>query len=165
MIRLRDAKTKEVVELDEHTRVCLIDGLHYIESRGEVKRIGAMTKLRDLRAFETVEVDTGFDDQVQPRIMTILPKHTNGVAAFVAAMAVGLSSLGCTGTTYHYSYTCYGQGCVPPATIGYMPQQVLPQQAHVQYVNRPVEIHMRRDGTIDTRDFQRRAAQPRRRAQ
>lgn len=159
MIRLRDAETKEVVELDELTDVQLIDGLHYIESKGEVKPVGAKTKLKDLRAFDAVEVDTGFDDQEQPRVMTLLPRRSNGVAALIAALAVGLNVLGCSGTTYHYSYTCYGQDCAPPETIGYMRQQVLPQQAHVVYVDRPMEVHVRHDGTINTR----RAASPRKR--
>lgn len=164
MIQLRGADDdKEVVEMAPNTKCQLIDGLHYVETK-QVQRIGVVTTLQELRAFEMVVVDTGFGDETQPRVMTILPKKRHGMASLLASLVVAACSIGCTGTTYHYSYTCYGQGCAPPVTFGYT-QRAMPQQARVMYVDRPVEVRVRRDGTIDTRDFQRRAAQPRRRAQ
>lgn len=162
MIQLRGVRDKELVEMDEATKCQLIDGLHFVETN-EVKRIGAKTTLRELRAFEMVEVDTGFDDDKEPRVMAIMPKRNNGIAALVASLAGALVMMGCgSGATYHYSYTCYGQGCEPPpmAMNLYVPQ-TMPAPASVVYVDRPVEVRVRHDGTIDTR----RAAMPRRRAQ
>lgn len=157
MIRLRDAVSKEVVELDPTTKVRLIDGLHYVETQ-EVRMIGAWTELQSLRAFEMVQVDTGLIDDEQPRVMAILPRRSNGVAALIASMVVGLSTLGCSGPTYHYSYTCYGNGCEPmPRQMSYHMMTPAPV-ADVIYVDRPVELRVRRDRS----SFVRRAALPRR---
>lgn len=157
MIQLRGVDGKELVEMDELTVVQLIDGLHYVETH-EVKTIGAMTTLRELRAFEMVQVDTGFDEQEQPRIMTILPKRKNGVASLILAMTMALGAFGCSGATYSYHYSCYGQGCAPlPVPVNMYVPRVTPV-AGVVYVDRPVEVHVRRDGTIESR----RAAMPRR---
>ncbi len=158
MIRLRGVDGKEVVEMDESTNVQLIDGLHYVATH-EVKPIGAMTTLRELRAFEMVQVDTGFDDQEQPRVMTILPKRKNGLASFILATTMALGALGCSGATYSYHYTCYGQGCAPPPRpVNMYVSQATPASAGVVYVDRPLEVHVQRDGTINSR----RAAMPRR---
>jgi len=157
MIQLRGVEDKEVVEMAPDTKCYLIDGLHYTETK-EVKRIGALTTLQELRTFEMVEVYTGFDDDEQPRVMAILPRRKNGVASLLAAMVLGLGVFGCSGATYSYSYSCYGQGCVPPTVqVGVMYQRSMPYQARVMYVNRPMEIQVLRDGTT-----QRRAAMPRR---
>ena len=157
MIRLRDLEDKSVVELAPDTWCYLIDGLHFTETK-EVKRIGAVTTLRELRAFEMVEVDTGIDDDKQPRVMAILPRLRNGVAMLIASIAMALFTFGCSGATYTYSYTCYGQGCAPPPmAMNYMMVPSSPAQAGVVYVNRPMEVHVLRDGTINTR----RAAEPR----
>lgn len=162
MIQLRGMDDdKEMVEVAKGTVCHLIDGLHYTDTK-EVRRIGAKTTLQELRAFEIVEIDTGFDDDAQPRIMAIMPKRGNGVAALVASLAMMLLS-GCgSGATYHYSYTCYGNGCAPPPMFGVMYPRLLPQQARVVYVNRPVELRVHSDGASE---IQRRAATPRRRAQ
>jgi len=162
MIRLRGMDdNKEMVEVAADTMCHLIDGLHYTDTK-EVRRIGAKTMLQDLRAFEIVEIDTGFDDDEQPRIMAIMPKRSNGVAALVASLAMMLLS-GCgSGMTYHYSYTCYGNGCAPRPMFGATYTHALPQQARVMYVNRPVELLVHHDGASE---IQRRAAMPRRRTQ
>lgn len=157
MIRLRDVDQKDTVEMAPDTKCYLIDGLHYTETK-EVKRIGAMTTLRELRAFEMVEVDTGHDDEEQPRVMAILPRLTQGVAMLIASIAMSLLAFGCSGATYTYSYTCYGQGCAPtPVAMNYMMAPSSPAKADVVYVSRPMEVHVLRDGTINTR----RAAEPR----
>ena len=163
MIRLRAIDgEREVVEMAPDTRCLLIDGLHYTETK-EVRTIGVMTTLQELRAFEMVQVDTGFCDEEQPRVMTILPKRRNGIAMLVAALAMSLLA-GCgSGATYHYSYTCYGNGCAPPPPSFTFIHTQMPLQARVVYVDRPVELLVRRDGSVDTN--QRRAALPRRRAQ
>lgn len=161
MIKLRGLEGKEVIELAPTTKCRLIDGLHYTETK-EVRTIGAMTTLQELRAFEIVQVDSGFDDDEQPQVMTILPKRRDGIAALVASLALSLLT-GCgSGSTRHYSYTCFGNGCAPPPPSFVFTHTQMPQQARVVYVNRPVEVFVRRDGSVDT---QRRAAQPRRRAQ
>lgn len=162
MIQLRGMDDdKEVVEVADDTMCHLIDGLHYADTK-EVRRIGAKTTLQQLRAFEIVEIDTGFDDDEQPRIMAIMPRRRNGIAALVASLALTLLS-GCgSGMTYHYSYTCFGNGCAPQPMLGAMYTNVLPQQARVVYVNRPVELRVHNDGASE---IQRRAAMPRRRAQ
>jgi hypothetical protein len=140
------------------TKCHLIDGLLFVETK-EVKRIGAETTLQELRAFEMVQVDTGVDDDEQPRIMSILPKRKNGVAMFIATGLMALASFGCSGATYSYSYSCFGQGCAPPPMrIGYMYPPSIPQQAQVVYVDRPMEVRVLRDGTPQMR----RAAMPRR---
>lgn len=158
MIRLRGVDEKEVVEMAPTTVCQLIDGLHYVETK-EIRRIGAKTTLAELRAFEMVEVVTGFeDDDERPSIMSILPKNRDGIAALIATSALMLGAVGCgSGATYHYSYTCYGEGCAPPpvAMNLYVPQMP-PAQASVIYVDRPVEVRVRHDGTIATR----RAAMP-----
>lgn len=157
MIQLRGMIDKEVVEMADDTMCQLIDGLHYIETN-QVRTIGAMTELSSLRAFEMVQVDTGFDDHEQPRIMSILPKRRNGIAALLASTLLMLVT-GCgTGATYTYSYTCYGSGCEPPPVVHYVTGAAATPS--VVYVNRPVEVHVRRDGTINTR----RVASPRWRA-
>jgi len=161
MIQLRGMDdNKEVVEVADDTVCHLIDGLHYTDTK-EVRRIGAKTTLQELRAFEIVEVDTGLDDDEQPRIMAIMPRSRSGVAALVASLALMLLS-GCgSGATYHYSYTCFGNGCATPVQMfGAMYPHVLPQQARVVYVNRPVELRVHNDGASE---IQRRAAMPRRR--
>ena len=162
MIRLRDIDTKEVLELDEAAGVQLIDGLHYTET-GEVKHIGALTPLREFRAFDMVQVDTGIDDDKQPRILAILPKRKDGVAMFIASTLMALSALGCSGATYSYSYTCTGSACpVPPAPPMWVNYPVMPTQAyvptHVQYVDRPMEIRVHDDGRSE---IERRPARPR----
>lgn len=162
MIRLRGLEGKEVVEMAPTTKCHLIDGLRYTETK-EVHTIGAMTTLQELRAFEMVQVDTGIDDDEQPQVMAILPKRRDGYAALVASLALSLLA-GCgSGSTYHYSYTCFGNGCAPPPPSFVFTHIQMPQQARVVYVNRPIELLVRHDGTVDTN--QRRAAQPRRRAQ
>ena len=157
MIRLRGMEEKEVVEMAADTKCYLIDGLHYTETK-EVKRIGALTTLRELRAFEMVEVDTGIDDDDQPRVMAILPRLQQGMAMLIASMVMALFMFGCSGATYTYSYTCYGQGCAPPPmAMNYTMVPSMPAQAGVVYVDRPLEVHVMRDGTINSR----RAAMPR----
>lgn len=158
MIQLRGVDEKDVVEMSPDTKCYLIDGLHYTATK-EVKRIGAMTTLQELRAFEMVEVDTGFEDDAQPRVMAILPRRKNGMAALLASMVLAMNAFGCSGATYSYSYSCYGQGCVPPPVqVGFMYRQAVPQQASVVYVDRPLVVHVQRDGTPQVR----RAAMPRR---
>ena len=73
MVQLRDVTDKEVVEMAPDAKCYLIDGLLFAETK-EVRRIGAETTLRELRAFEIVQVDTVIDDEEQPRVMSILPK-------------------------------------------------------------------------------------------
>ncbi len=153
MIELRGVYDKEVVEMPEDTLCQLIDGLHYVETK-EVKPIGAKTKLRELRAFEMVQVDTGFDDDEQPRVMAILPKRKTGFAAMLAATLLSVLAFGCgSGATYHYSYTCVGVACAPPPAMAmsFFTPQATPIQARVIYVNRPMDIQVHRDGTIRTR--------------
>lgn len=156
MIRLRGHEDKTVIEMDPATKVQLIDGLHYVETN-EVRRIGALTELCALRAFEMVEVLTGFEDDETPSLMTILPKKRNGFAAMVASLVLAMCAVGCGPAAYSYTYTCYGQGCVQPMPQAYAPmyyQQAVPQPV---YVDRPMEIRVNDDGSSYV---QRRPAQP-----
>jgi hypothetical protein len=162
MIQLRDLDNdRETIELAPDTKCQLIDGLLYVETK-KVQTIGAVTTLQELRAFEMVQVDTGFDDDEQPRIMAILPKRKHGIAMLIATTVMALGLFGCSGATYHYS--CYGD-CGMPAPVTMYSPHVVPAYGQVQYVNRPHEIFVR-DGHIDTSNYNtRRAATPRKRRQ
>ncbi len=170
MVKLRGMTNRDVIEMGPATRVKLVDGLHY-SATNEVRYIGNGTwALGELKAYDLVEVDTGLDDDEPQRLYQVMPRRTHGFATLISTMLMALATFGCSGATYHYSYTCYGKGCPVPTQLPmqavyypYVQPMSYPQlpMAQVQYVDRPHEIYVR-DGHIDTSEFrpERRAAQP-----